>query len=71
MIRTVACSSCSTTFPVDPRKVPDEGVYARCSACSAVFFVEGALAGAGAGGGPLGGEWRKHHGENQAGQRNP
>ena len=41
MIRTVACSSCSTTFPVDPRKVPEEGVYARCSACSGVFFVEG------------------------------
>jgi predicted Zn finger-like uncharacterized protein len=44
MIRTVSCSSCATTFPVDPRKVPDEGVYARCSACSAVFFVEGGAA---------------------------
>ena len=40
MIRTVQCSSCSTSFPVDPRKVPDEGVYARCSVCDAVFFVE-------------------------------
>jgi predicted Zn finger-like uncharacterized protein len=48
MIRTVACTSCSTTFPVDPRKVPDEGVYARCSACAAVFFVEGVMAGAAA-----------------------
>ena len=40
MIRTVQCSSCSTSFPVDPRKVPEEGVYARCSACDAVFFVD-------------------------------
>ena len=44
MIRTVQCSSCSASFPVDPRKVPDEGVYARCSACEAVFFVEGGAA---------------------------
>ena len=43
MIRTVQCSSCSTSFPVDPRKVPDDGVYARCSACEAVFFVEGGV----------------------------
>ena len=41
MIRTVQCSSCSTSFPVDPKKVPADGVYARCSACEAVFFVEG------------------------------
>ena len=41
MIRTVQCTTCSTSFPVDPRKVPDEGVYARCSACDSVFFVEG------------------------------
>lgn len=40
MIRTVQCTSCSAAFPVDPRKVPDEGVYARCSACQGVFFVE-------------------------------
>ena len=39
MIRTVRCSSCATSFSVDPRKVPEEGVYARCSACDAVFFV--------------------------------
>lgn len=39
MVRTVRCSSCATSFPVDPRKVPEEGVYARCSACDAVFFV--------------------------------
>jgi predicted Zn finger-like uncharacterized protein len=41
MIRTVQCSSCSTSFPVDPKKVPADGVYARCSSCDAVFFVEG------------------------------
>jgi predicted Zn finger-like uncharacterized protein len=52
MIRTVACSSCSTTFPVDPRKVPDDGVYARCSVCSSVFFVEGVAAAATASSGP-------------------
>lgn len=40
MILTVACSACSTSFPVDPRKVPAEGVYARCSKCEEVFFVE-------------------------------
>ena len=40
MIRTVRCASCSTSFPVDPRKVPEEGVYARCSVCDAVFFVD-------------------------------
>ena len=40
MIQTVACSACSTSFPVDPRKVPAEGIYARCSACEEVFFVE-------------------------------
>ena len=44
MIRTVQCSSCSTSFPVDPRKVPDDGVYARCSVCDSVFFVAAAPA---------------------------
>ena len=43
MILTIACSACSTSFPVDPRKVPDEGVYARCSACEEVFFVDAAM----------------------------
>ena len=43
MIRTVECSVCSASFPVDPRKVPEEGVYARCSACDGVFFVEGGM----------------------------
>jgi predicted Zn finger-like uncharacterized protein len=48
MIRTVQCSSCSTSFPVDPRKVPDDGVYARCSVCDSIFFVVGGPDGASA-----------------------
>lgn len=40
MIITVQCPSCSTSFPVDPEKVPEGGVYARCSECAGVFFVE-------------------------------
>jgi predicted Zn finger-like uncharacterized protein len=35
----VECSACSTIFPVDPLKVPTEGIHARCSVCSEVFFV--------------------------------
>ena len=35
----VQCPSCSTTFRVDPAKVPEGGVRARCSVCSAVFPV--------------------------------
>ncbi|MFC1575289.1 zinc-ribbon domain-containing protein [Gemmatimonadota bacterium] len=37
---TVECPACNTSFPVDPNKVPPEGVHARCSVCSEVFFVE-------------------------------
>jgi predicted Zn finger-like uncharacterized protein len=37
---TVECPACKTIFPVDPNKVPEGGVHARCSACSQVFFVE-------------------------------
>jgi predicted Zn finger-like uncharacterized protein len=40
MVISVQCPSCSTSFPVDTEKVPDEGVYARCSVCAGVFFVE-------------------------------
>jgi predicted Zn finger-like uncharacterized protein len=40
MVISVQCPSCSTTFPVDTAKVPEEGVYARCSVCAGVFFVE-------------------------------
>jgi len=35
----VQCPSCSTTFRVDPAKVPVGGVRARCSVCAAVFPV--------------------------------
>jgi predicted Zn finger-like uncharacterized protein len=41
-IRTVSCSACTTSFPVDPAKVPPGGVRARCSVCGAIFRVEGA-----------------------------
>jgi predicted Zn finger-like uncharacterized protein len=40
MVISVQCPSCSTSFPVDTKKVPEEGVHARCSVCSDVFFVE-------------------------------
>jgi predicted Zn finger-like uncharacterized protein len=40
MVISVQCPSCSTSFPVDTNKVPEEGVYARCSVCAGVFFVE-------------------------------
>jgi predicted Zn finger-like uncharacterized protein len=35
----VSCTSCHTIYRVDPRKVPEAGVRARCSACRAVFAV--------------------------------
>lgn len=35
----VQCSSCLTEFELDPRKVPHDGVRARCSVCSAVIVV--------------------------------
>lgn len=40
MAITVQCPSCSTDFPVDPAKVPEGGVHARCSVCGRVFPVE-------------------------------
>ena len=40
MIMTVQCPSCLTSFPVDPNKVPDGGVSARCSVCPSIFRVE-------------------------------
>jgi hypothetical protein len=36
----VACPCGEREYPVDPAKVPEEGVHARCSSCSAVFMVE-------------------------------
>lgn len=40
MIISVECPACHTSFPVDPRKVPDGGVKVRCSVCAGIFFVE-------------------------------
>jgi predicted Zn finger-like uncharacterized protein len=53
----VSCPQCKTVFRVDPRKVPAEGVRARCSVCGGVFEVvpemkQAAPAGAPAAGGP-------------------
>lgn len=39
MIFTTECPSCESTFPIDSAKVPEEGVYARCSECDEVFLV--------------------------------
>jgi predicted Zn finger-like uncharacterized protein len=36
----VTCPNCATVFRVDPAKVPEAGVRARCSVCSAVFGVQ-------------------------------
>lgn len=35
----VTCPSCTTIYRVDPAKVPDGGVRARCKVCAAVFPV--------------------------------
>jgi len=35
----VTCPNCATVYRVDPAKVPDNGVRARCAVCSAVFAV--------------------------------
>lgn len=40
MIFTTQCPSCEATYPIDSAKVPDGGVYARCSDCGGVFLVE-------------------------------
>lgn len=37
---TVTCPSCSTSFPVDPAKIPEGGVNARCSSCGDIFRIE-------------------------------
>lgn len=36
---TVHCPSCEASFPVDPAKVPDGGIYAICSECDRTFLV--------------------------------
>ena len=35
----VTCPNCATTYRVDPAKVPETGVRARCAICAAVFPV--------------------------------
>ncbi|HEX7025473.1 MAG TPA: zinc-ribbon domain-containing protein, partial [Gemmatimonadales bacterium] len=35
----VNCTQCQTVFRVDPAKVPEAGVRARCSVCSGIFWV--------------------------------
>jgi predicted Zn finger-like uncharacterized protein len=35
----VTCPNCATVYRVDPAKVPEAGVRARCAVCSAVFPV--------------------------------
>jgi len=40
MVFTVSCPECSSEFPVDSAKVPDDGVYASCSICPGTFLVE-------------------------------
>ena len=40
MTITVSCPSCDTSFPIDPAKVPLEGVRAQCSVCPEIFDVD-------------------------------
>ena len=40
MTTTVSCPSCDTSFPIDPAKVPPEGVRAQCSVCPEIFDVD-------------------------------
>ena len=35
----VTCPNCATIYRVDPAKVPESGVRARCNVCSAVFAI--------------------------------
>jgi predicted Zn finger-like uncharacterized protein len=40
MTITVSCPSCSTSFPVDPAKIPEGGVRAQCSECPEIFGID-------------------------------
>lgn len=40
MVITVTCPSCSSSFPVDPAKIPERGVNVRCTECAEIFRVE-------------------------------
>lgn len=35
----VTCPHCATVYRIDPQKVPEQGVQARCAHCPGVFFV--------------------------------
>ena len=35
----VSCPSCDTVYRIDPAKVPEAGVQARCTVCSHVIAV--------------------------------
>ncbi len=35
----VVCPSCETVFRVDPERVPESGIRARCSRCDATFHL--------------------------------
>ncbi len=36
---TTTCPHCDTNFRIDPAKIPENGVSARCSVCQGVFRV--------------------------------
>lgn len=36
---TTICPHCTTTFRIDPAKVPEGGISVRCSVCEGVFHV--------------------------------
>jgi predicted Zn finger-like uncharacterized protein len=40
MVITISCPSCATSFPVDPKKIPEAGAKVRCTACAHVFRIE-------------------------------
>jgi predicted Zn finger-like uncharacterized protein len=40
MVITIECPSCADSFPVDPAKIPEAGVNARCSSCGEIFRIE-------------------------------
>lgn len=50
----VSCPSGDAEFPVDPAKVPENGIHARCSVCSGVFLVQVPRRGGAGGGGAAG-----------------
>lgn len=40
MVITVTCPSCTSSFPVDPAKIPEGGVNARCTSCGDIFRID-------------------------------